>query len=74
MGEYADMVLNGDACEICGVPILDAGGNGTPRSCRKCVADDTPEPTRTRSVRCPVCDRPFRNEFGLAQHRAAKGH
>lgn len=38
MGEQADYMLNGDDCQICGVPIGE--GDGYPRTCAGC--DDGP--------------------------------
>lgn len=40
MGDIADMVLNGDLCERCGVDLGD--GDGFPRKCAGC--DDGPQP------------------------------
>jgi hypothetical protein len=75
MGDYAEMILNGDACEVCGVPFLDSGGGGFPRSCTRCRADTVrPRQPATRSARCPGCARRFRDDFGLAAHRAMKAH
>lgn len=34
MGEYADMMLEGDSCQYCGEYL--GGGDGYPRSCRSC--------------------------------------
>lgn len=39
MGEIADMMINGDMCEMCGV-WLDGDGEGFPRYCSKECADD----------------------------------
>jgi Fe-S oxidoreductase len=76
MGEYADYRLNGDDCENCGVPFHDAG-DGVPRQCNTCQADDPVPPKRSarpRTVPCPACTRQFHNHFALMQHRAAKAH
>lgn len=35
MGEYADYLINGDDCQICGVP-FGRPGNGYPRTCEGC--------------------------------------
>lgn len=39
MGEVADSMIYGDACEMCGVP-LDDEGIGFPRYCSKECAKD----------------------------------
>ncbi len=36
MGEIAEMILEGDLCEICGVYLDDEGGDGFPRRCEGC--------------------------------------
>lgn len=38
MGEYADYILNGDDCQICGVYIGE--GDGFPRTCKECKKMD----------------------------------
>jgi len=75
MGEFADYVLNGDDCESCGMPFDDAG-DGYPRQCGACKADDAPskKDTRAKSVPCPACTRKFHSDFALQQHRTAKAH
>lgn len=35
MGEHADAILNGDDCQVCGVPFEEAG-DGFPRTCEGC--------------------------------------
>lgn len=35
MGEYADMILDGDMCQICGLYMADS--DGVPRTCADCV-------------------------------------
>lgn len=39
MGEMADYMINGDDCQICGVPFDDAG-EGFSRTCKACEEDD----------------------------------
>lgn len=39
MGEIAESMLNGNACEMCGVP-LDGEGFGAPRYCSKSCRED----------------------------------
>jgi hypothetical protein len=38
MGEYADYILNGDDCQVCGMHIGD--GDGYPRTCAGCCGSD----------------------------------
>jgi hypothetical protein len=35
MGEIADSLIDGDSCQVCGVPFEDAG-DGFPRTCNGC--------------------------------------
>lgn len=75
MGEMADYLLNGDDCESCGLPFDDAG-DGFPRSCAACQADDAPPKPRkpAKTIPCPACKRKFRSPFALRQHRATQDH
>ena len=73
MGEYAEMMLNGEACESCGKLFLDDDDLGIPRYCQACEQDELPAP-RAKSVLCPGCARRFRSYVACAQHRLAKGH
>jgi tRNA(Ile2) C34 agmatinyltransferase TiaS len=43
MGEIADLMINGDICESCGVE-LEGEGSGFPRRCLAC-GGKTPEET-----------------------------
>lgn len=40
MGEYADYMLNGDDCQVCGQYMGE--GDGFPRTCSGCSGDDEP--------------------------------
>jgi hypothetical protein len=79
MGEYADYMINGDDCAGCGMPFHNSG-DGFPRYCsRTCEPEGyrTPSPKPNKGKRqtpCPGCNRFFAGDFGLAQHRAMKGH
>lgn len=80
MGEYAEMMLEGDACAGCGEVFHDSG-EGFPRYCsRACEPDDFRKAkggggtTLKKNTPCPACARKLRGPFALAQHRAAKGH
>lgn len=39
MGEIAEAMINGDDCQVCGVP-FDDEGSGFPRTCASCSDDD----------------------------------
>lgn len=41
MGEIAEMMLDGDMCQYCGVWV--GGGDGYPQSCAGCADDDQPD-------------------------------
>jgi hypothetical protein len=76
MGEYAEYRIDGSDCQDCGLP-FDDPGEGFPRSCHACRADDAPrvKPVkRAKSVPCAACKRTFHNLYALAQHRSAKEH
>jgi hypothetical protein len=75
MGGYADMMLEGYACEACGEVFHDDAAAGFPRYCDGCEPEDLrPNPARARSIPCPGCARKFHSAFALAQHRTAKVH
>lgn len=38
MGEAADAMIDGDDCQLCGMP-LDGPGDGFPRTCVECGGD-----------------------------------
>lgn len=76
MGEIADMMINGDMCEVCGVILGD--GDGYPRRCQDCRRDmpSDEEVTTTRDgqpihrpgkTNCPHC-RKLVKIVGLEQH------
>ncbi|HGM6773280.1 TPA: hypothetical protein ACKQAW_003889 [Stenotrophomonas maltophilia] len=78
MGEYADMMIDGDVCEGCGV-YLPGCGQGFARYCRHCqptkaerkaenIARHTAEQARKKKVPCPTCGRRVR-EIGMADHQ-----
>lgn len=52
MGEFADMVLDGDCCEACLEPFEDAG-IGHPRTCDACKALATRPPPPRKARRRP---------------------
>lgn len=73
MGEIADLMINGDICEGCGVE-LDGSGDGYPRRCRGCERDSRSEyadqqapPPRADKTNCPTCRKRVK-VAGLADH------
>lgn len=38
MGEMAEYIINGDDCQVCGVPFEDEG-EGFPRTCKDCLKE-----------------------------------
>lgn len=79
MGEIAEMMLNGDMCEACGV-WLDGEGSGYPRYCSpECAAGRgayfepdqhaSPRPKKSRRKHaCPDCLKRFRSMHAMKQH------
>ncbi|QGL88386.1 hypothetical protein FEO91_08740 [Stenotrophomonas maltophilia] len=77
MGEYADMMIDGDVCAGCGVN-LPGCGQGFSRLCRDCrptkaerkaenIVRPNAEQARQKNVPCPACGRRVR-EIGMADH------
>jgi tRNA(Ile2) C34 agmatinyltransferase TiaS len=70
MGEVADMMLDGDLCEGCGV-YMGSPGDGYPRKCADC--QDYPRRAAVdragqAKVACPVCGRKVK-AVGLKDHQ-----
>lgn len=74
MGEYADMMLEGEACAGCGMTFPDGMAPGFPRYCSRACRIEAEMVDRPQDVACPGCGRLVRGQSALAQHRAAKGH
>ena len=57
MGEYADMILEGESCQDCGVYLGDAVGY--PRTCKGCKRQEvaTTRATNSGKTNCPVCNK-----------------
>ena len=52
MGEYADLMINGDSCELCGCN-FEEDGDGYPRTCKDCWKDLNAEDKKNRQLaRC----------------------
>jgi hypothetical protein len=69
MGEYADMIINGESCQECGAYLGEAVGY--PRTCRSCKpAGGSNGHLRTLIVaktNCPTCNKRVK-KAGLADH------
>lgn len=69
MGEIADMMLEGDLCQVCGCYM--EGGDGFPQTCPACRAEaeeqSQAEPKREK-VACPQCGRRVK-VIGLKDHQ-----
>jgi len=50
MGEMADLLINGDDCEVCGMP-FETPGDGFPRKCDSCRDDERKERRTKRGKR-----------------------
>ncbi len=74
MGEIADLMINGDICQICSMELGE--GDGYPRSCAGCADEsgyeegpaNTPKDPKTVACPDPFCERKFRNRQAAAQH------
>jgi hypothetical protein len=51
MGDIADMMIEGDACQQCGVPFLDGESPGYPRKCEDCKRDESKTKPRKKKKR-----------------------
>lgn len=78
MGEYADMMIDGDVCASCGV-CLPGQGQGFARYCRDCqptkaerkaenIARHIAGQARKKKASCPTCGRRVR-DIGMADHQ-----
>lgn len=54
MGEIAEMMLNGDLCEGCGI-YLPGDGEGFPRYCHDCTVEQSPK------EKCHICGKRKKN-------------
>jgi hypothetical protein len=78
MGEIAEMMLDGDLCEGCGV-YMGSPGQGFVRRCRDCqpskadrktenMARHEAEQARQKKDKCPTCGKRVRL-VGMADHK-----
>lgn len=72
MGEYADMMIDGDACSLCGVTLYGPlAGNGVPALCRDCRRQQKSKQRQSLPFRCDYCGKRVSSQIGLKQHTAA---
>ena len=64
MGEYAEMILNGECCQVCMVPCAGEP-RGYPFTCGSCQLEDRIVSGKTH---CPTCGKRVKAK-GLNQHR-----
>ena len=65
MGEYADMIINGETCQYC-MAEYPPEPTGIPWTCAGCNQDMNPKATAVK-VKCNQCGKRVK-EVGLAQH------
>lgn len=70
MGEIADMMINGDLCEGCGVA-MGTPGEGYPRYCKDCKRQSRttklPSKPMNGKIKCTQCLR-WVKPTGMKQH------
>lgn len=55
MGEYAEMMLDGTCCNVCG-EYLGSEGNGFPVTCKSCGVESDEKFENGSDVFCPHCN------------------
>jgi hypothetical protein len=68
MGEYAEMMLDGTLCQVCGE--FMGGDTGFPRTCEGCRKQPElyRQPPKNPKVKCPTCGKKVK-AVGLADHQ-----
>ena len=66
MGEYAEMMLDGTCCSMCG-DYLGGDGDGWAVVCASCEADAPTKPKK--AFGCGKCSRRFAGRHALMQHK-----
>jgi len=64
MGEYADLLLNGDCCQVCGQNFEESFGY--PVTCSACKREENKDLMKAKKHKCPTCGKAFK---GLADHQ-----
>lgn len=67
MGEWAEMMLDGTMCQVCGEFMGGAGG-GIPRTCAGCRGRPELFSQSKPKVKCASCGKKVK-EAGLADHQ-----
>ena len=65
MGEYADMIINGETCQYC-MSEYPPEPTGFPWTCGDCKSEMYPK-APAKKVKCPECGKRVK-EIGLVQH------
>ena len=68
MGEIADLMINGDICTQCGVPL---SGDGYAVLCRSCRRAEKAAAKRSLAFQCMTCGKRLATQAALEQHTAA---
>lgn len=66
MGQYADMILEGDVCQVCMCPLEDSLGE-FPQTCPSCRHADLKDKKAALHAFCPTCKKRVKLT-GLADH------
>jgi hypothetical protein len=74
MGDIADMMLEGQMCQGCGVILGD--GDGFPDFCQSCKDENACDahgeiPVKKQKVKCDECNK-WVSPIGMQQHKIAK--
>lgn len=75
MGDIADLMLEGEICQVCGVELDDGNAGGFPRTCAGCQGfSGDEEHEESSSFDCGVghCKKHFNSLASARQHRRDK--
>lgn len=67
MGEWAEMMLDGTMCQVCGEFMGGAGG-GFPMTCAGCSGRPARAKKAAPKAKCPTCGKKVK-AVGLADHQ-----
>ena len=68
MGEIADWILEGGACQVCGVHLDDGEEPGYPRTCVGCSSKAGTFVLKRINCRYPNCRKKFQTDAAARQH------